>query len=73
MLCRSPVSSQKHSFTRTCAVKINTGVYRALTKKYPELGKDKLLMHLVATPGETGKWFATAKTLILFDLATRLA
>ena len=31
-------------------------------------------MHLVAsTPGEPGKWFATVKTLKLFDQATRLA
>jgi len=30
-------------------------------------------MHLVAsTPREPGKWFATAKTLKLFDQATRL-
>lgn len=48
--------------------------FRALTKKYPELAKDKLLAHLVAsTRGEPGKWFATAKTLKLFDQATRLA
>lgn len=48
--------------------------FRALTKKYPELAKDKLLAHLVAsTPGEPGKWFATAKTLKLFEQATRLA
>jgi hypothetical protein len=48
--------------------------FRALTKKYPELAKDKLLAHLVAaTPAEPGKWFATAKTLKLFDQATRLA
>jgi hypothetical protein len=48
--------------------------FRALTKKYPELAKDKLLDHLIASaPGESGKWFATAKTLKLFDQATRLA
>jgi hypothetical protein len=48
--------------------------FRALATKYPELGKDKLLNHLIAsTPGEPGKWFATAKTLKLFDQATRLA
>jgi hypothetical protein len=48
--------------------------FRALTKKYPELAKDKLLEHLIAsTPNEPGKWFATAKTLKLFDQATRLA
>ena len=48
--------------------------FRALAKKYPELAQDKLLAHLVAsTPNEPGKWFATAKTLKLFDQATRLA
>ena len=47
---------------------------RALAKKYPELAKDKLLAQLVAsTPGEPGKWFATAKTLKLFEQATCLA
>ena len=48
--------------------------FRALAKKYPELAKDKLLYHLVAsTPSEPGKWFATAKTLKLFDQAISLA
>jgi hypothetical protein len=48
--------------------------YRALAKKYPEIAPEKLLAHLVnASPGEAGKWFATAKTLKLFDQATRLA
>lgn len=48
--------------------------FRGLAKKYPELAKDKLLDHLIAsTPGEPGKWFAAAKTLKLFEQATRLA
>ena len=48
--------------------------FRALAKKYPELAKDRLLDHLIAsTRGEPGKWFATAKTLKLFEQATRLA
>jgi tetratricopeptide (TPR) repeat protein len=48
--------------------------FRALAKKYPELAPDKLLGHLItSTPGEPGKWFATAKTLKLFDRATQLA
>jgi tetratricopeptide (TPR) repeat protein len=48
--------------------------FRALAKKYPELAPDKLLGHLVgSTPHAPGKWFATAKTLKLFDQATRLA
>ena len=52
----------------------NLSNFRALAKKYPELAPDKLLGHLIAsTPGEPGKWFATAKTLKLFDRATQLA
>jgi hypothetical protein len=52
----------------------NLSTFRALSKKYPELAPDKLLGHLIAsTPGEPGKWFATTKTLKLFDRATQLA
>ena len=52
----------------------NLATYRALAKKYPELNPEKLLGYLVgATPGESGKWFATAKTLKLFDQAIALA
>jgi len=52
----------------------NLSTFRALAKKYPELAADKLMAYLVAsTPHEPGKWFATAKTLKLFDEATRLA
>ena len=52
----------------------NLSTFRALAKKYPELAPEKLLGHLIAsTPGELGKWFATAKTLKLFDRATALA
>ena len=48
--------------------------FRSLAKKYPELDKDKLLSHLInCSPAEPGKWFATAKTLKLFDQAIRLA
>jgi hypothetical protein len=52
----------------------NLSTFRALARKYPELAPDKLLGHLIAsTPAEPGKWFATAKTLKLFDRATQLA
>lgn len=48
--------------------------YRAIAKKYPEIEADRLLDDLIAsTPGEEGKWFATAKTLKRYDLAIRLA
>ena len=48
--------------------------YRLVSKKYPEIDPDRLLTDLIATtPGEEGKWFATAKTLKRFDLAMQLA
>lgn len=48
--------------------------YRAIAKRYPEVDPDKLLVDLIAsTPGSEGKWFATAKTLKLFDMALALA
>lgn len=48
--------------------------YRLVSKKYPELDPDRLLSDLIGTtPGEEGKWFATAKTLKRFDLAMQLA
>ncbi len=48
--------------------------YRALARKYPQRGPEELLGDLVATtPGDEGKWFATAKEVGLFDEAIRLA
>jgi tetratricopeptide (TPR) repeat protein len=48
--------------------------YRAMVRKYPQKGPEELLGDLVAsTPGDEGKWFATAKAVGLFDEAIRLA
>ena len=48
--------------------------YRALVRKYPQKRPEELLGDLVATtPGDEGKWFATAKELGLFSEAIRLA
>ncbi len=48
--------------------------YRALARKYPEIPAERLLADLIAsTPGEEGKWFATAKTLRRLDFAIALA
>jgi len=48
--------------------------FRALAKKYPHKAKNEILHDLISsTPGEEGKWFATAKTLGLLDIAADLA
>ncbi len=50
------------------------GSFRMLAKRYPHVAPETLLADLVArTPGDEGKWFATAKELGQFDLALRLA
>lgn len=48
--------------------------YRAVAKRYPMKNESQILADLIATtPGEEGKWFATAKELKLYDLALELA
>lgn len=48
--------------------------YRAIVRKYPEKAPADILRDLIqSTPGEEGKWFATAKEAGLWDLAIELA
>lgn len=48
--------------------------FRAVAKRYPMKDKSQILADLIATtPGEEGKWFATAKELKFCDLALELA
>jgi len=50
------------------------GRFRAVAKRYPMKDPSQILADLIATtPGEEGKWFATAKDLKLYDLALDLA
>lgn len=52
----------------------NLARFRALVKKYPQKDSGQILQDLIAsTPGEEGKWFATAKSLAHFELAATLA
>ncbi len=52
----------------------NIGTFRAIAKKYPWKDKTGILADLIAAaPGHEGRWFATAKSLELFDLAVELA
>ncbi len=48
--------------------------FRAVAKRYPQKDQLLILADLIATtPGEEGKWFATAKDLKHFELALELA
>ena len=48
--------------------------FRSIAKRYPMKDKFQILSDLIAaTPGEEGKWFATAKELGFYDLALELA
>ena len=52
----------------------NIATYRAIANRYPGIEPSRILGDLIAsTPGEEGKWFATAKTLKQHDLALALA
>ena len=48
------------------AANTNIATYRAIATRYPGIEPNRILGDLIAsTPGEEGKWFATAKTLKL--------
>ncbi len=48
--------------------------FRAVAKRYPMKDASAILADLIATtPGDEGKWFATAKELELYELALDLA
>jgi hypothetical protein len=52
----------------------NLATFRNIAKKYPMKNKVEILEDLIkSTPGNEGKWFATAKTLGLLPLALELA
>jgi hypothetical protein len=47
--------------------------FRAVAKAYSSIPKNRILADLIAmSPGDEGKWFATAKELRFFDVALRL-
>ena len=52
----------------------NLATFRAIAKKYPQKTAGEILHDLVeSTPGEEGKWFASAKSAGLYDEAIALA
>lgn len=47
--------------------------FRAVAKAYPSIPRDRVLSDLIeASPGDEGKWFATAKELKRYDVALAL-
>lgn len=76
MLIDAGRSEEAYSRFAITAADANTYIarYRAIAKRYPHIKPRRILDDLIrSTPGETGKWFATAKTLKQFDLALSLA
>ena len=52
----------------------NLATFRAIAKKYPRKTASEILHDLVeSTPGDEGKWFASAKSIGLYDEAIALA
>ena len=52
----------------------NLATFRNIAKKYPMKDKLQILEDLIeSTPGEEGKWFATAKSMGMLPLALKLA
>jgi len=51
----------------------NLATYRALARKYPERDRRQVLIDLIETRGNKGKWFAAAKDAGFLDIAISCA
>ena len=51
----------------------NLATYRALARKYPERDRRQVLIDLIETRGNKGKWFAAAKDAGFLDIAINCA
>ena len=70
---RSDEAYARYAILANCA-HTHIATFRAIAKRYPLIAPQRILGDLIAsTPGQEGKWFATAKTLKQYDLALALA
>jgi len=51
----------------------NLSVYRSLVRAYPDRDHRRMLLDLIETRGDKGKWFAAAKESGIFDIAIECA
>ena len=51
----------------------NLSIYRSLVRSYPDRDRRSMLLDLIETYGDKGKWFAAAKDSKLFDIAVDCA
>lgn len=54
---------------RTATGPTYLAIYRETAKRYPDRDRRQVLLDLIETRGERGKWFAAAKEAGLFDIA----
>ena len=70
---RSDEAYTRFAFIATTAT-TRLAIFRAVARKYPKRDPLQILHDLIAsTPGEEGKWFATARQLGNLELAVKLA
>lgn len=58
---------------RTASGTTNLAVYRALVRAYPDRDRRQMLLDLIDSRGDKGKWFAAAKDAGFFDIAIECA
>jgi len=65
---RSDQAYQKYGL-RAVGGTTNLAVYRALTRRYPDRDRRQMLLDLIESRGDEGKWFAAAKDAGFLDIA----
>ena len=58
---------------RAASATTNLAVYRSLVRSYPDRDHRRMLLDLIETRGNNGKWFAAAKDSGFFDIAVECA
>ena len=58
---------------RAASATTNLAIFRSLVRSYPDRDHRRMLLDLIETRGNNGKWFAAAKDFGFFDIAVECA
>ena len=69
---RADEAYQKYGL-RAASGRTNLAIYRALARQYPDRDRRQILLDLIESRGDKGKWFAAAKDEEFLDIALECA
>jgi hypothetical protein len=67
------VRGDRHKGLRAASGTTNLPIYRSLVRAYSDRERHRMLLDLIETRSDKGKWFAAAKDSGFFDIAVGYA